>query len=119
MPEELFPEIETDRVSVRTIYKGASPEEVERQITLPIEEEFDGLADIDVIRSSSVEGSSEITIELKPGTDVDSFMRDSRTVLDRITNLPDEAEEPELRRVKARFPVISRSEEHTSELQSH
>ena len=107
MPEELFPEIETDRVSIRTIYEGASPEEVERQITLPIEEEFDGLADIDVIRSSSVEGRSEITIELKPGTDVDSFMRDSRTVLDRISNLPDEAEEPELRRVKARFPVIS------------
>ncbi|PCH61006.1 MAG: cobalt-zinc-cadmium resistance protein [Gammaproteobacteria bacterium] len=107
MPEELFPEIEIDKVSIRTIYEGASPEEVERQITLPIEEEFDGLADIDVIRSTSIEGSSEITIELKPGADVNEFMRDSRTVLDRITDLPDEAEEPELQRVKARFPVIS------------
>ncbi|MBL1432992.1 MAG: efflux RND transporter permease subunit [Gammaproteobacteria bacterium] len=107
MPEELFPEIETDKVAISTIYAGASPEEVERQVTLLIEEEFDGLADIDVIRSTSVEGSSEITIELKPDADVDEFMRDSRTVLDRITELPDEAEEPELRRIKARFPVIS------------
>jgi len=107
MPEELFPEIETDKVSVRTLYEGASPEEVERQITLLIEEEFDGLADIDVIRSTSIEGSSEIIIELKPGADVDEFMRDSRTVLDRITDLPEVAEEPELRRIKARFPVIS------------
>ena len=107
MPEELFPEIETDKVSISTIYEGASPEEVERQITLLIEEEFDGLADIDVIRSNSTEGRSEITIELTPGADVDEFLRDSRTVLDRITDLPEEAEEPELRRVKARFPVIS------------
>ena len=107
MPEELFPEIETDKVSIRTIYEGASPEEVERQITLPIEEEFDGLADIDVIRSSSIEGSSEITIELKPNADIEEFMRDSRTVLDRITDLPEEAEEPELQRFKPRFPVIS------------
>ncbi len=107
MPEELFPEIVTDNVSISTIYEGASPEEVERQITLPIEEEFDGLADIDVIRSTSIEGSSEIIIELKPDSDIEEFMRDSQTVLDRITELPDEAEEPELRRFKQRFPVIS------------
>jgi len=107
MPEELFPEIETDKISIRTLYEGASPEEVERQVTLLIEEGFDGLADIEVIRSTSIEGSSEITIELEPGTDIDEFMRDSRTVLDRITELPEEAEEPELQRVKGRFPVIS------------
>lgn len=107
MPEELFPEIETDRVSVRTLYEGAAPEEVERQISVPIEQEFDGMADIDVIRSISVEGRSDITIELKPGSDIDEFMRDARSVLDRIDDLPAEAEEPELQRVKARFPVVS------------
>ncbi|MCK5382732.1 MAG: efflux RND transporter permease subunit, partial [Gammaproteobacteria bacterium] len=41
--------------------------------------------------------------------DVDQYMRDAQTALDQITDFPDEAEEPELVRVKARFPVISMS----------
>jgi len=107
MPQEMFPTIELDKARITTIFKGASPEEVERQITIPIEEEFDGMADIDVITSNSNEGASSITIELKSGSNVDEFMRDAQTALDQVTDLPSEAEEPELLRLKARFPVIS------------
>ena len=46
-------------------------------------------------------------IKLKPGADFDNFMRDTRTLLDRINNLPDAAEEPELKRIRTRFPVIT------------
>ena len=42
MPEEMFPTIELDAVSIRVEFEGASPEEVERQVTLPIEQELDG-----------------------------------------------------------------------------
>lgn len=107
MPQEMFPVVELDKVRVTTIFEGASPEEVERQVTLPIEEEFDGMADIDVMTSASSEGLSEILITLKPGSDVDDFMRDARAALDRITDIPGEAERPELIRLQTRFPVIS------------
>ncbi|QKQ28183.1 efflux RND transporter permease subunit [Candidatus Reidiella endopervernicosa] len=107
MPQEMFPSIELDKASIRTVFEGASPEEVERQISIPIEEEFDAMADIDVITSSSNEGISTITIELKSGSDVDEFMREAQSALDQVTDLPEEAEEPELTRLKARFPVIS------------
>ena len=107
MPQEIFPLIELDIVSIRTEFEGASPEEVEQQITLPIEEEFEDSHDIDYISSSSNEGYSSIVIRLKPGSDVDNFMRDARTILDRIDNLPDLAKEPELNRVRTRFPVIT------------
>jgi multidrug efflux pump subunit AcrB len=107
MPQEMFPLIEQDKVSIKTFFEGGSPEEVERQITLPIEQELDGLADIDVISSSSNEGGSNILIELKSGADVDNFMRKVRTALDQVDDLPEQAEEPELARLETRFPVIS------------
>ena len=107
MPQEMFPTVEQDKVSIRTVFEGASPEEVERQISLPIEQELDGLADIDVISSTSNEGLSSILIELKSGADVDNFMRKVRTALDQVDDLPEQAEEPELSRLETRFPVIS------------
>jgi multidrug efflux pump subunit AcrB len=57
--------------------------------------------------STSSEGMSTTVIKLKSGTDVDQYMRDAQTALDQITDLPEEAEEPELLRMKTRFPVIS------------
>jgi multidrug efflux pump subunit AcrB len=107
MPQEMFPVVELDMVRITTEFEGASPEEVEKQVTLPIEEEFDGMADLDVMTSVSSEGMSSITLELKSGSDVDQFMRDARTALDQITDLPAEAEEPQLMRLETRFPVIS------------
>ncbi len=107
MPQEMFPTVEQDKVSIKTVFEGASPEEVERQVSLPIEQELDGLADIDVISSTSNEGLSSILIELKSGADVDNFMRKVRTALDQVDDLPEEAEEPELSRLETRFPVIS------------
>ncbi len=107
LPQEMFPLVEQDKVRITTLFDGASPEEVERQVTLPIEQEFDGMAEIDVIKSISSEGSSSIIIELKSGTDVDEFIRDADSLLDRIIDLPDESEKPVLNRLETRFPVIS------------
>jgi multidrug efflux pump subunit AcrB len=107
LPQEMFPVVEQDKVRITTVFEGAAPEEMERQVTLPIEQELDGLADIDVISSTSSEGSSSILIELKSGVDVDNFMRKARSALDQVDDLPEEVEEPELSRLETRFPVIS------------
>jgi multidrug efflux pump subunit AcrB len=109
MPQEMFPTIELDAVRITVEFEGASPEEVERQVSIPIEEEFEGMAEIDVLSSTSHEGLASVLIKLKSGTDVDQYMRDAQTAIDQVTDLPDEAEEPELVRLKARFPVISLS----------
>ncbi len=109
MPQEMFPAVELDAVSISVIFEGASPEEVERQVVIPIEEQFEGMPDIDIMSSTSNEGLGSVIIKLKAGTDVDQYMRDAQTALDQIIDLPEEAEEPELIRIKARFPVISMS----------
>ena len=109
MPQEMFPALELDAVSVAVKFDGASPEEVERQVIIPIEEQFEGMPEIDVMNSTSNEGLGSVIIKLKSGTNIDQYMRDAQTALDQITDLPDEADEPELVRIKARFPVISMS----------
>ena len=87
LPQEVFPVVDLDMVNINTKFEGASPAEVEQQVTLPIEEEFEDSQDIDFISSVSREGSSSIVIKLKPGADVNNFMRDTRTLLDRVNDL--------------------------------
>ncbi|MBL1261797.1 MAG: efflux RND transporter permease subunit [Thiotrichaceae bacterium] len=107
LPQEMFPVVEMDKVKITTVYKGTSPEEMERLVSLPIEEEFDDMMEIDTITSTSSEGLSNIIIDLKSGTDVTEFVNDARSILERIADLPDDAERPELSRMKSRIPVIS------------
>ncbi|RMG27539.1 MAG: efflux RND transporter permease subunit [Gammaproteobacteria bacterium] len=109
MPEEMFPVVEKDVVRITTDFPGATPAEVERQVTQPIEEAFDGLAGVDAITSVSYEGRSQVQVRLKPGTDVEDFLRKAQNALDRIDDLPEEAEDPEMVRLETRFPVISLS----------
>ena len=107
MPEEMFPVVEKDAIKIITTYKGASPEEVEKQVTIPIEDALDNLQDIDFYYSKSSEGSSNVTLKLKPKADVDELLRKVRDLTDAIDGFPEEADEPEITRIKARFPVIS------------
>jgi len=53
---ELFPSISTPVVTVVTAYPGASPEDVERLVTRPIEDAVAGINNVDVLSSSSTEG---------------------------------------------------------------
>ncbi len=109
MPQEMFPVVELDMARVNTVFEGASPEEVEQQVTLAIEDAFDTMSDLDIMTSTSSEGLSTVTLKLKPGSNVEQFMRDARSKLDQVTDLPEEADEPELTRLETRFPVISLS----------
>ena len=107
MPEEMFPVVEKDAIKIITTYDGASPEEVEKQVTIPIEDTLDNLQDIDFYTSKSSESVSSISLRLKPEADVDELLRTVRDLVDAIDGFPEEAEEPEISRVKTRFPVIS------------
>lgn len=107
LPQEIFPVVDLDMISIVTEFEGASPAEVEQQVTIPIEEEFEDSQDIDFISSINKESFSSIFIKLKPGANVDDFIRDTRTILDRVDDLPDTAKEPELNRIRTRFPVIT------------
>ena len=107
MPQEMFPVIESDRISIETEYEGAPPVEVERQLTIPIEDEVDDISEIDELQSISLEGNSRISLDLKPNVNVDEVVRSVEIEVDAIEDLPDDIEKPRISRQKTNFPVIS------------
>ncbi|MFW6284366.1 MAG: efflux RND transporter permease subunit, partial [Desulfosalsimonas sp.] len=104
---EIFPETELDRVSVSVAYPGASPAEVEEGVVRRIEENVAGIEGIKRIDSVAREGMGQVTIEVMTGWDIKKLVDDVKSEVDRITTLPDEAEEPEVRELTRRIQVIS------------
>ncbi len=69
LPVDAYPDISPPRVGIVTQWPGQAAEEVERQITVPIETEMNGLPNVSVIRSVSFFGLSSVDIVFKDGTD--------------------------------------------------
>ncbi len=109
MHREMFPEFSRQAVQVVTEYTGASPEEVEKLITAKIEEEVAQVDDVDELLSVSQEGRSDIFIKFQPDTEMSQALSNVRAALDLVTELPEEAEEPQVSEVKSTYPVITLS----------
>jgi len=109
-----YPDTDPPVVSVETVYTGAAASVVEARITQPIEEVLSGIEGIETITSRSRDGSSDISIEFRPGRDIDSAANDVRDRIGSVTeDLPEEALAPEVRKVDADsspilFLVVSR-----------
>jgi CzcA family heavy metal efflux pump len=67
---DVFPEFAPPRVEIQTPCLGLTAEEVESLVTVPLEQSFNGLDGLDVMRSKSVPDLSAIELLFKPGTDV-------------------------------------------------
>jgi multidrug efflux pump subunit AcrB len=63
---EAFPNVTLDRIQVNAAYPGASPEEVERLVITPIEQELKSLSGIDKMTSIAFPGSARIELEVDP-----------------------------------------------------
>ncbi|HAR07475.1 MAG TPA: multidrug transporter AcrB, partial [Cobetia sp.] len=107
LPLQEYPTIDPPIVSIRTAYPGASADVVETRITQVLEERIAGIAGIEVISSTSTDGSSNINVEFSLSTDIDAAANDMR---DRISgaadNLPDEADPPEVRKEDTSSEVV-------------
>nr|WP_314546327.1 efflux RND transporter permease subunit [uncultured Massilia sp.] len=92
---ESMPNIDIPAVFIETQYPGASPEQVENDVTRPLEEAANTVGGIKTIRSSSWEGRSGVGIEFQLTTDMDRAVQDLR---DRISTVrggfPREVKEP-------------------------
>lgn len=105
---DLLPDVEVSRLSVRTDYRGASPEVVERLVTQIVEEIVGTVAGVEEISSTSSEGRSRVSVSFSPDTDVDTAAADLRAALeDEISELPDDIERPRISKFDiASFPVV-------------
>ncbi|MDP6490518.1 MAG: efflux RND transporter permease subunit, partial [Kiritimatiellia bacterium] len=97
MNREFFPEVDFDIVVISTPYPNASAREVENQVTIPLEDELRAVEDIEEFTSRSVEHSSVIALTIDPDAEnADRVINDIARKVDRVRDLPDEAEDPVL-----------------------
>lgn len=94
--QEVFPEFDLDIVTVRVPYPGASPEEVEQGIILAVEEGIRGITGVKEVTAVAREGAGVVTAELEENSDAQRIYQEIRQEVDRITTLPEEAEEPDV-----------------------
>ncbi|MBC8142326.1 MAG: efflux RND transporter permease subunit [Armatimonadetes bacterium] len=90
-----FPTIDFPSAVITTVIPGATPEEVDSEVTDELEKQIGSVAGIDTIQSSSSEGISVVQIQFTLETNGDTGAADVRSKIDQaIRNLPDEAERP-------------------------
>lgn len=92
--QEIYPTFTLDVVEVSMEYRGASPEEVEQSIILPIESELRSMDLIRRITSVASEGQARVSAELEPGTDRNRGLQEVTAAVQRISLFPDDTEPP-------------------------
>ena len=95
LPIDLFPDIESNTIMVLTAYPGASAEDIEQNVTRPLENTLNSVERLKHITSQSRENMSVITLEFEYGYDIDVLTNDVRDKLDMVkSSLPDDSENP-------------------------
>ena len=97
IPIQLTPDLRKPVVSLHTNWPGASPTEVEREITNRQEEALTGLDGLLEIQSTSRDGTSRIRLEFAIGTNMDKALMLIGNSLTNINGIPDEARQPRIR----------------------
>lgn len=96
---ELVPKFTPPVLTVVTIYPGAAAEEVETEVSIPVEDVLSSLENIELITTISKENISLVRLELKTGTDVDFALQDAARKLQLISDkLPAGTRKPVLSR---------------------
>jgi len=95
LPIDLYPDIDTNTIMVMTTYQGASAQDIEQNVTRPLENVLNSVSNLKHITSKSRENISVITLEFEYGYDIDVITNDVRDKLDMVASaLPDDAENP-------------------------
>jgi HAE1 family hydrophobic/amphiphilic exporter-1 len=84
LPVQQLPTITPTFVAVSIGYPGASPEEVESQVTLPVENALSGIAGVQQMNGNSSTGSSRVSLQFVQGTDVNTAANDVSASINRI-----------------------------------
>ncbi|MBN1883767.1 MAG: efflux RND transporter permease subunit [Deltaproteobacteria bacterium] len=110
LSREVFPSVDFGYIRVTTTYSGASPEEIEKLITIPIEDEISDIDGIEEITSTSSEGVSSISIKAEAnivGAKLDRLLDDVKNEVDKVNDIPEDADDPNVVKREPRFDVIT------------
>lgn len=107
MKRETFPDFSSVKVQVTVPYPGATPEEVEQAICLPIEDALDGLDGLKELTCTAREGIAITTAEMTRDGNETAFVADIKTEMDAVDQFPDEVETTVVKRLGNFDDVVS------------
>ncbi len=96
LPQRLNPEINLPIISVITALPGASPEDVESLVTIPLEDELTGINGLDIISSTSQSNVSIITLQFLSSVTPEKAKQQVKDAVDSVTELPEDAGVPDV-----------------------
>ncbi|KGJ99363.1 efflux RND transporter permease subunit [Thalassotalea sp. ND16A] len=100
IPKESNPDITIPRIYVSMVHDGISPEDAERMLVRPMENELKAIEGIKEMSATASEGHASVTLEFNPGFDSSEALSNVR---DKVTlakaKLPNESEEPVVKQV--------------------
>jgi multidrug efflux pump len=108
IPKESEPDIDIPIIYVTISHDGISPEDAERLLIRPMEQELKSIEGIKEMRSTGYEGGANVLLEFDAGFDSDAALRDVREGVDLAKgNLPMATDDPEVHEVNfSLFPVV-------------
>jgi multidrug efflux pump subunit AcrB len=98
MRAQFFPDVILDTVSVTTVWQGAGAEDVDTAVVQVLEPALLALEGVESSQSTSREGLASVTLDFEPGWDMARAATDVQKAVDAISTLPEEAEDPSVRR---------------------
>lgn len=109
LPIDQFPDVEIPIVAITTVYPGASPETIEREVSERLEQAFNPVQGVDRISSISLEGVSQIIVEFDLDRNVDDAANDVRSKIETVRmELPSDIEQPLVQTFDpASVPIVS------------
>ncbi len=107
IPVQLTPNVEDPEITVSTVWPGASPQEIEREIVDEQEEQLKSLAGLTKMESSSSDSRGSITLTFQIGTDLDSALLKVSNRLEQVPNYPEDAYKPVIRSVDVNANAIA------------
>jgi len=108
IPKESEPDIDIPIIYVTVSHDGISPEDAERLLIRPLEQELKTIEGVKEMRSSGYEGGANVLLEFDAGFDADTALQDVREAVDLAkTQLPTASDDPEVHEVNfSLFPVV-------------
>ena len=108
IPKESEPDVRIPIIFVRMTHEGISPEDAERLLVRPMEQELRSIEGIKEMRSTAFEGGGNVVLEFQPGFDARRAISDVRAKVDDAKrDLPRDADEPKVAEVNlSLFPVL-------------
>jgi multidrug efflux pump subunit AcrB len=89
---QFFPNFELDRITVNTTWSGASAEDIETGVTVPLEQRLRSINRLKEMWSTSATGSSGIALEFDEKSDMTIALEEVKKQVDDFTNIPEDAE---------------------------